>query len=179
MGLRESEEIGADEICDAVYIIEKRSREALLLHLGRRYFCVHHMDVLNACAHSRRRPFPMCFSIDISCRKSLSDCITQIMAKYPFQINGICAIVAGSPACLFLPRLSDQMCEKSFFGQPASTELRRQATSGWFTSCFLRNSGIFSRCYYVEVIEREKFTLHRWRSDHRQLSTASCEGGLT
>ncbi len=71
VGLRESEEIGADEICDAVYIIEKRSREALLLHLGRRHFCVHHMDILNACAHSRRRPFPMCFSIDISCRKSL------------------------------------------------------------------------------------------------------------
>ena len=32
----------------------------------------------NACAHSRRRPFPLCFSIEISCRKSLSDCITQI-----------------------------------------------------------------------------------------------------
>ena len=35
VGLRESEEIGADEICDTAYIIEKRRREALLLHLGR------------------------------------------------------------------------------------------------------------------------------------------------
>ena len=31
----ESEDAGADEICDAVYTIEKRRREALLLHLGR------------------------------------------------------------------------------------------------------------------------------------------------
>ena len=30
-----SEDMGADEICEAVYTIEKRRREALLLHLGR------------------------------------------------------------------------------------------------------------------------------------------------
>ena len=33
--LIESEDAGANEICDAVYTIEKRRREALLLHLGR------------------------------------------------------------------------------------------------------------------------------------------------
>ncbi len=31
----ESEDAGTNEICDAVYTIEKRRREALLLHLGR------------------------------------------------------------------------------------------------------------------------------------------------
>ena len=30
-----SEDVGADEICNAVYTIEKRRREALLHHLGR------------------------------------------------------------------------------------------------------------------------------------------------
>ena len=33
--LRESEDVETDEICDAVYTIEKRRQEALLLHLGR------------------------------------------------------------------------------------------------------------------------------------------------
>ena len=33
--LRESEDVETDEICNAVYAIEKRRREALLLHLGR------------------------------------------------------------------------------------------------------------------------------------------------
>ena len=31
----ESEDAGANEICDAVYTIEKRRRKTLLLHLGR------------------------------------------------------------------------------------------------------------------------------------------------
>ena len=33
--LIESEDVETDEICDAVYTIEKRRQEALLLHLGR------------------------------------------------------------------------------------------------------------------------------------------------
>ena len=33
--LRESEDVETDEICDAVYTIEKLRQEALLLHLGR------------------------------------------------------------------------------------------------------------------------------------------------
>ena len=35
MVLRKSEDVETDEICDAVYTIEKRRQEALLLHLGR------------------------------------------------------------------------------------------------------------------------------------------------
>ena len=58
----------------------------------------------NACAHSRRRPFPLCFSIEIWCRKSLSYCITKIVTKLPFHLDGICIRVACSsvwlPACI-------------------------------------------------------------------------------
>ena len=33
--LIESKDVETDEICDAIYIIEKHRQEALLLHLGR------------------------------------------------------------------------------------------------------------------------------------------------
>ncbi len=43
-----SEDVGADEICNAVYTIEKRRREALLLHLGRCVFLLRY-DAANLC----------------------------------------------------------------------------------------------------------------------------------